>query len=99
METEPVRYELMGLKFEDWRKRVSRQPRVLASNVLSNAAATSPVHVDSVLAYDSEYFLYWGQGKAILKGLPTSVRFADGTLTGDFKWGIPEMEQRKDVYR
>jgi len=99
VETEPVRYELTGLQFDERRKRVLPKPRVLASNVLSNAAATFPVHVDSALAYDSEYSLYWGQGKAILKGLPTSVRFANGTLIGDFKWGIPEMEQRKDVYR
>jgi hypothetical protein len=99
METEPVRYELMGLQFEEWRKKVSRKPRVLATKVLSNIAFISPVHVDSALAYDSEYSLYWGQGKAILKGLPTSVRFANGTLIGDFKWGIPEMEQRKNVYR
>lgn len=99
METEPVRYELMGLQFEKWRKRELRKPRVLASNVLSNEAATFPAHVDSALAYDSEYSLYWGQGKAILKGLPTSVRFANGTLIGDFTWGIPEMEQRNDVYR
>jgi len=27
------------------------------------------------------------------------VRFANDTLIGDFKWGIPELEQRKDVYR
>jgi hypothetical protein len=99
VETEPVRYELTGLKFDQWRRKVSRTPRVLASNVLSNAAATFPVHMDSALAYDSEYSLYWGQGKAILKGLPTSVRFANGTLIGDFKWGIAETEQRKDVYR
>lgn len=99
VETEPVRYELMGLQLDEWRKRVSRKSRVLATNVLSNAAATIPVHVDSALAYDSEYSLYWGQGKAILKGLPTSVRFANDTLIGDFKWGIQEMEQRKDVYR
>ena len=99
VETEPVRYELMGLQFEKWRKRELRKPRVLASNVLSNEAATFPAHVDSALAYDSEYSLYWGQGKAILKGLPTSVRFANGTLIGDFTWGIPEMEQRNDVYR
>jgi hypothetical protein len=89
----------MGLQFEEWRKRVSRKPRVLASNVLSNAAAAFPFHVDSALAYNSEYSLYWGQGKAILKGLPTSVRFANGTLIGDFKWGISEMEQRENVYR
>jgi hypothetical protein len=99
VETEPVRYELMSLQFEEWRERVLRKPQVLASTVLSNAAATFLVHVDSALAYDSEYSVYWGQGKAILKGLPTSVRFANGTLIGDFKWGIPEMEQRKDVYR
>jgi hypothetical protein len=99
VETEPVRYELMGPQFDEWRKKVSRKPRVLATNVLSNREAMSPDRVDSALAYDSEYSLYWGQGKAILKGLPTSVRFANGTFIGDFKWGIPEMEQRQNVYR
>lgn len=99
VETEPVRYELTNVILDQRRRRPLRKPQVLASNVLSNAGATFPVHVDSALAYDSEYSLYWGQGKAILKGLPTSVRFANGTLIGDFKWGIPETEQRKNVYR
>lgn len=99
VETEPVRYELTGLKFDLWRKRQVRKPRVLATNVLSNAGATFPVNVDSALAYDSQYSLYWGQGKAILKGLPTTVRFANGTLIDEVKWGIPETGQRQDVYR
>jgi len=99
VETEPVRYELMGLQFDKWRKRVLKKPRVLASNVLSNAAVPFPVHVESALVYESEYRLYWGRDKAILKGLPTSVRFANGTMIGDFKWGILELEQRKDFYR
>jgi hypothetical protein len=99
VETEPVSYDLMSLKFDLGRRRVVRKPRVLATSVLSNAGATFPVRVDSALAYDSEYSLYWGQGKAILKGLPTTVRFANGTLIGDVKWGIPENEERKDVHR
>jgi hypothetical protein len=99
VETEPVRYELMSLKFDPWRTKVVRKPRVLATSVLSNAGASFPIRVDSALAYDSEYSLYWGQGKAILKGLPTTVRSANGTLIGDVKWGIPENEERKDVYR
>jgi hypothetical protein len=37
VETEPVRYELMNLKFDPWRTKVVRKPRVLAANVLSNA--------------------------------------------------------------
>jgi hypothetical protein len=99
VETEPVRYELTGLSFELWRRRQVRKPRVLATSVLQNAGATFPVNVDSALAYDSEYSVYWGQGKAILKGLPTTVRFTNGTLIGDVRWGMSETEKREDVYR
>lgn len=99
VETEPVRYELTGLKFDLWRKRQSRKPRVLATSVLSNAGSTFPVNVDSVLAYDSKYSVYWGQGKAILKGLPTTVKFANGTLIDEVEWGIPQTQERQEVYR
>lgn len=60
-------------------------------------AGTAAMNVDTVLAYDSEYSLYWGQGKNTLKGLTTSIRLADGLI--QIKWGIPEQEDRKDVAR
>lgn len=99
MELEPFRYELRDLKFDMWRNRLVRKPLVLATNVLRNAEAAVPVNVDSALAYESEYSLYWGQAKATLKGLPTTVRFANGTIISDVKWGIPETEDRKNLYR
>jgi hypothetical protein len=55
--------------------------------------------VDTMIAYDANYSMYWGQGRAILRGLPTIVRLANGTLLEEIKWGIPETEERKDVYR
>jgi hypothetical protein len=99
VEIEPLRYELTGLKFDLWRKRQERTPLVLATTVLSNAGATFPANVDSILAYESKYSLYWGQGKAILRGLPTTVRFANGTLIGDVRWGMPDTEDRQNVHR
>nr|CAD7205185.1 unnamed protein product [Timema douglasi] len=98
VEIEPVRYELTGLKFNLWRKRLMRRLVTLTNNTLRNGAATVAVNVDMALAYDSEYSLYWGQGKAILKGLPTTVRLANGTLVGEIKWGLPEVEERKDLF-
>ena len=97
METEPIKYELTGLKFDYWRIRVQRTPKVLATSVLRNDATEESVKVSSALAYESQYSEYWGQGKAILKGLQTVIRFANGSLIGEVKWGIPETEDRNDV--
>jgi hypothetical protein len=60
---------------------------------------TVGLNVDTALAYDSEYSLHWGQGKSMIKALPTTVRLANGTVINDIKWGLPETEDRKDVHR
>lgn len=99
METEPVSYELTGLKFNHWRKKVNRQPVILGETLLKNDASSEAVKVDTVIAYEAEYSVYWGQGKALLKGLPTQVRLPNSTIREDIKWGIPEIEDRKDVAR
>lgn len=99
METEPERYELTITSFNTKRQKVSRQPRVLGHTQLRNGNGAFPVNVDSAMAYDEQYSLYYGQGRAILKGLPTTVRLPDNKVSEEIKWGIAQSEERKDVHR
>lgn len=98
VETEPIRYELTVIRYNMDRKNIANKEKILGSTLLKNEnpyAAT----IDTMMAYESNYSLYWGQGKAILKGLPTIIRHQNGSLMEEIKWGIPEFEERKDVYK
>lgn len=70
----------------------------LGSTMLKNSES-SPMLVDSVISYDEKYSMYWGQGKAILKGLQTTIRLPNGTILEEIKWGISDSEERKNIYR
>ena len=98
VETEPISYELQNIKYNLLRQRVVRKQKILATTILRNPGATE-TKVDSALAYDSEYSSYWGQGKAILKGLTTVIRNMNGSILTEIKWGLEEKEERNDVYR
>lgn len=99
VETEPTHYELTGVKFNLYRKRATRDPRFLAETILRNGAASDAIKVDSALAYNYTYTLYWGHGHAILTGLNTTVRLTNGTVLDNYKWGIVTKEEREDVFK
>lgn len=114
VETEPQSYELSGLKFNRWRNKVRRTPVVLAKGQLRNEASTPEPDaedeaslVDTVLTYVAEYSVYWGQGRAMLKGLPTAVVDKGDEDKGvgkdkgveTFKWGLPETGSKQEVRR
>lgn len=98
METEPVRYELAVQSFNNMRRKLQRRRVELGSATLKNLES-SPMHVDAVIAYDEKYSMHWGQGKAILRGLPTVIRLPNGTILEQIEWGIPVHEDRKSVYK
>lgn len=54
--------------------------------------------METVVAYDFVFSTYWGQGRAMLKGLNTTVRLPNGNLE-EIQWGIKFQEEHKDVYR
>lgn len=99
VETEPTNYELTGLKFNHKRKKETQQRVQLGETVLKNDASSEAVKVDTVIAYEADYSVYWGQGKAMLKGLATQVRLPNSTIREEIKWGIPVIEDRKEVAR
>jgi len=78
---------------------VVRRREQLATTILRNPDPYRTNKLDSVLAYDSQYSNSWGQVRSILKGLPTTVRNTNGSLYNEMKWGLPENEDRKDVYK
>lgn len=98
VETEPIRYELANIKYNEVRRKVQRRPTVLATTILRNEEQRT-VTLDSALAYDSEYSSSWGQVRSVLKGLPTTVRNLNGSLLTEIKWGLADNEDRKDVFR
>ncbi|XP_072155750.1 protein unzipped [Bemisia tabaci] len=99
VEMEPVRYELTIGKFNQRRKQVSRQPRVLGTAQLTNELNEAPSKVDSVIGYDTDYSLYWGQIKGMLVGLPTNIILPNGTLLESINWGTQETQLRKELVR
>lgn len=98
VETEPIRYELAIQSFTLRRKKSQQTTKALGETTLKNSGS-SPMKVDAVIGYEEQYSLYWGQGKALLRGLPTTIRLPDGTIFENIQWGVPENEERKNLYR
>lgn len=96
VETEPESYELASLNLLTSKERVQRERVALGSGVLINVGSAA-AKVDTAITYDTNYTLYWGQGKAMLKGLPTILRAPNGTILGEIQWGLTEKEERKGV--
>lgn len=96
VETEPESYELASLNLLTSKERVQRERVALGSGILINEGSAA-AKVDTAITYDTNYTLYWGQGKAMLKGLPTILRAPNGTILGEIQWGLTEKEERKGV--
>lgn len=97
VEWEPISYELKSVKFNYWKKGViKRVPRVLGESTLRNDGQ-NPATVDMAFTYSYNYSLYWGQGHAILKGLPTTISLANGTVLPEIEWGTEKFEHRDNV--
>lgn len=75
-----------------------RKPTILAKNILRNTESTT-LRVDTALTYEFKYSSYWGQGKAILKGLKTTIRNTSGSIPTEIEWGLEENEDRNIVYK
>lgn len=80
------------------RRKELRTLKELGSATLKNDQSQYTAKVDTVVAYDNLVSMYWGQGRAMLKGLNTIIRLPNGNRE-EIKWGIPFTEERKDVYK
>ncbi|XP_054281996.1 protein unzipped-like isoform X4 [Macrosteles quadrilineatus] len=98
VESEPTNYEITSMKFTEKRRKESRTLKELGSATLKNDQSQYTAKVDTVVAYDNLVSMYWGQGRAMLKGLNTIIRLPNGNRE-EIKWGIPFTEERKDVYK
>lgn len=85
-EIEPVRYELTGIKYVHAKKTVLKSPVSLGEAILANNQNMSG-QIDTMIGYDDNTSVYWGQVKAMLKGLPTIIR-TDSSVLEEFEWGI-----------
>ncbi|KAF5300306.1 hypothetical protein FQA39_LY11163 [Lamprigera yunnana] len=98
VETEPVAYELHGIKLDYLRKRTNQNPIVLGHVILKKEEESGGVErVDAVISYKYNYSIYWGHGHGLLTGLPLVVRFRNGTnIKG--QWGLSETSEKLETY-
>lgn len=98
VETEPIYYDLTRVKL-NWPKKhvVKRTARVLDEATIINNGA-KPGNMAQAFGYNYKYSDYWGQGRAMLKGLNMSITLANGTALPMIVWGTWKEENRTDVY-
>lgn len=96
VEDEPVLYELTITKFWEKRKKaVVREPRKLGEVTLRNDD-DQQMTAESVITYGWTYTSNWGPGKAMLKGRPTTIYFANPNQSVEnITWGLA-LEEEKD---
>lgn len=88
IEIEPIKYELTVTKLQESKKKVSKKTVQLGEATLQNPGNISRMTVDTVVAYKWDYVSNWGQGKAMLKGLLTTINFDKPPFVEEIKWGI-----------
>ncbi|XP_014600422.1 PREDICTED: protein unzipped isoform X1 [Polistes canadensis] len=99
VETEPIYYELSGVRLNWSKKRiVKRTPRLIWEGTLKNDGDKRSKLAEAV-AYSYNYSMYWGQGHAILKGLNTSIQLYNKINLPLIIWGIEERENRTEVQK
>lgn len=97
VETEPIGYEVTGIKLDYSRKRSNQDSVVLGSVVLKNEYGSEEVdRVDAVISYRYNYTLYWGHGHGLLTGLPVVIRLQNGSTLRE-QWGVPKTVEKLDT--
>ncbi|XP_020282724.1 protein unzipped isoform X2 [Pseudomyrmex gracilis] len=98
VETEPIRYELSGVKLNWSKKRdIKRVPRVLNQATIMNHRQEK-ANMAEACSYSYKYSVYWGRRYAILNGLSTTIKLANGTSLPNITWGMHVEQNRTDVY-
>lgn len=95
VETEPIAYEFKSIKFKRTGRRFPKKKLALAHTVLKNDE-TGLQKAESVMDYRYNYFLSWGKGHGILKGLPFSVFLNNGSKI-EGMWGLAEPVQKVET--
>lgn len=99
VETEPIRYELSSIKFDKFRERISREPRVLGQSVLKNEDQSTEEEVstvETVISYNYTYSLNWGNGHGMLIGMNFSVNLENGSVVSG-RWGLSDTFVKVDI--
>lgn len=97
VESEPIRYELHDIQRAKWRTNIVRNKTVLGSTILSNDGEYSNT-VESVISYDYEKQIYWGNADGVARGLKAEV-FEKNKLPLLLAkgWGLKVTEQLTEV--
>lgn len=88
VEIEPILYELTITRLTTAREKIiNRTPLKLGDITLRNDLPNQ-MKVESVISYQWKYSSSWGQGRAMLKALPTTIYFHNNTNVEKIYWGI-----------
>lgn len=99
VEKEPVMYELTVRKLITNRMKVNwRNTTVLGETTLRNDDLNE-MKADSVITYSWKYISSWGFGRAMLKGLTTTIFLSNSSSVENITWGLPFEEERSGIER
>lgn len=76
---------------------IKRSAKELGRATLSNNGNV-PAKFDAAFPYSYNHTVYWGQGHAILKGLPTTIYLNNGTKLPELNWGIAINNMAEEIH-
>lgn len=99
MEIEPVIYELTITKLTTAREKVISRSVLKLGEVTLRNDLLSPMKVESVITFQWHYNSSWGQIKAMLRGLNTTIFLPMPSEEEKIQWGIQRAEIRDGIQR
>lgn len=99
VEIEPVMYELTVSKLTTAREKVISRKVLKLGEVTLRNDLLSPMKVESVITFQWQYNSSWGQVKAMLRGLNTTIFLPTPSEDEKIQWGIQKAEIRNEIQR
>lgn len=97
VEKEPIMYELTLRKLITNRMKVNwRNTTVLGETTLRNDDPNE-MKAEAVITYAWKYISSWGFGRAMLKGLTTTIFLLNSSSVENITWGLPFEEERNGI--
>lgn len=98
VEMEPVMYELTITKLNTLRRKIiSRNHSIILGETTLRNDDDAEMKADSVITYSWKYISNWGPGRAMLKGLTTTIIPLNSSSVENITWGLPYEEERNGV--
>ncbi|EDV98473.1 GH22655 [Drosophila grimshawi] len=95
VETEPIRYELRGIKLDSLRTSLTENITELANGILENRGDTYDT-MEKVMSYSFDTIQYWGSHEGVAKGLQTKVFEKNVETPTEIHWALKRGEKRHE---